>query len=153
MSFTSQNYGVGKYKRMDRVLLDCLILTVSVAAVLGSLAYVFGPQLLHFYADDPEVIACGVDILAITTIPYFLCGIMDLLPGAMRGMGYAIIPMILSIVGTVGTRILWIYVFFPQHRSLSFLFISYPASWCATIVLQVICYYFTKKNVRKKMIN
>ena len=153
MSFTSQNYGVGKYKRMDRVLLDCLILTVSVAAVLGSLAYVFGPQLLHFYADDPEVIACGVDILAITTIPYFLCGIMDLLPGAMRGMGYAIIPMILSIVGTVGTRILWIYVFFPQHRSLSFLFISYPASWFATIVLQVICYYFTKKNVRKKMIN
>ena len=63
------------------------------------------------------------------------------------------IPMILSIVGTVGTRILWIYVFFPQHRSLSFLFISYPASWFATIVLQVICYYFTKKNVRKKMIN
>ncbi len=149
MSFTSQNYGVGKYKRMDRVLFDCLILTVGVAGVLGGGAYLFGAQIMRIYTQNPKVIACGLEILAITTVPYFLCGIMDLFPGALRGMGYSAVPMILSVIGTVGTRIFWIFAAFPQHRSLYFLFISYPGSWAATIVMQVICFYF----VRKRCIN
>jgi len=95
------------------------------------------------------VIQCGVEILSITTVPYFLCGIMDLFPGALRGMGYSAVPMVLSIIGTVGMRVLWIFVFFPQHRSLYFLFISYPASWIATIVMQVVCYYFVRKHCYK----
>ena len=65
---------------------------------------------------------------------------------ALRGMGYSSVPMILSVIGTVGMRILWIFVFFPLHRSLYFLFISYPASWLATIIMQVICYYFVRKK-------
>lgn len=146
MSFTSQNFSVGKYKRMDRVLMDCLILSVSVAAVLGCSAYFFGAQILTIYTKEPDVIACGLEILSITTVPYFLCSIMDLFPGALRGMGYSSVPMILSVIGTVGMRILWIFVFFPLHRSLYFLFISYPASWLATIVMQVICYYFVRKK-------
>lgn len=151
MSFTSQNYGVGKYKRMDRVLFDCLILTVGVAGVLGGGAYLFGAQIMRIYTQDPEVIACGLEILAITTVPYFLCGIMDLFPGALRGMGYSAVPMILSVIGTVGTRIFWIFVAFPQHRSLYFLFISYPGSWAATIVMQVICFYFVRKRCIKNI--
>lgn len=151
MSFTSQNYGVGKYKRMDRVLLDCLILTVGVAGVLGGGAYLFGAQIMRIYTQDPEVIACGLEILAITTVPYFLCGIMDLFPGSLRGMGYSAVPMILSVIGTVGTRIFWIFVAFPQHRSLYFLFISYPGSWAATIVMQVICFYFVRKRCIKNI--
>ena len=147
MSFTSQNYGVGKYKRMDRVLLDCLILSVSVALLLGCGAYIFGTQILQIYTDDAQVVQCGLEILSITTVPYFLCGIMDLFPGALRGMGYSAVPMILSIIGTVGTRILWIFVFFPQYRSLYFLFISYPGSWLATIVMQVICFIVVRRHV------
>ena len=149
MSFTSQNYGVGKYKRMDRILIDCLILSVSIALVIGCGAYFFGNQILQIYTEEPEVIRCGVEILSITTVPYFLCGIMDLFPGALRGMGYSTVPMILSIIGTVGTRILWIFVFFPQHRSLYFLFISYPGSWAATIVMQVICFFLVRRHVRQ----
>ena len=147
MSFTSQNYGVGKYKRMDRVLLDCLILSVSMALLLGCGAYIFGTQILQIYTDDAQVVQCGLEILSITTVPYFLCGIMDLFPGALRGMGYSAVPMILSIIGTVGTRILWIFVFFPQYRSLYFLFISYPGSWLATIVMQVICFIVVRRHV------
>ena len=71
---------------------------------------------------------------------------IHLFPGALRGMGYSSVPMILSVIGTVGMRILWIFVFFPLHRSLYFLFISYPASWLATIIMQVICYYFVRKK-------
>ena len=152
MSFTSQNYGVKKLKRMDRVLLDCMILSVGVTLTLGCGAYFFGPELLKIYTSDADVIRCGVEVLAFTTVPYFCCGIMDLLPGALRGMGYSGVPMILSIIGTVGTRIVWIFGLFPAHRSLSFLFISYPVSWIITIILQVICYYFVRKKVHKTIL-
>ena len=147
MSFTSQNYGVRKFKRMDKVLLECLGLTVIVALVLGGGSYLFGAELMHIYTKSTKVIECGVDIMLYTTVTYFLCGLMDLLPGALRGMGYSTVPMILSVIGTVGTRIVWIYVIFPCHRSLDFLFISYPVSWLLTIVMQVICFYFVRKKV------
>ena len=151
MSFTSQNYSVGKTKRMDRVLADCMILSAGAAAVLGVGAYVFGSQILRIYTSDAEVIKCGLEILSITTVPYFLCGIMDLIPGALRGMGHSAVPMVLSVIGTVGTRVLWIYVFFPQHRSLHFLFISYPGSWIATILMQGVCFYFVRRQCRREL--
>ena len=153
MSFTSQNFGVGKYKRMDRVLKDCLILTMGIALVLGCGFYIFGPQILKIYTRSPKVIESAMEILSITTVPYFLCGIMDLFPGALRGMGHSGVPMILSIIGTVGTRIVWIFGLFPNHRSLSFLFISYPVSWILTILMQVICFYFVRKKVHKTMLS
>ena len=151
MSFTSQNYGVGKYKRMDRVLMDCLILTVGVSLVLGCGAWFFGEQVLGIYTQDAQVIQSGMEILSITTVTYFLCGIMDLFPGALRGMGHSTVPMILSVIGTVGTRIVWIFGYFPHHRSLHFLFISYPGSWIITIVMQVICFYFVRKKVHRNV--
>ena len=151
MSFTSQNYGVKKLKRMDRVLLDCMILSVGVTLTLGCGAYFFGPELLEVYTSDADVIRCGVEVLAFTTVPYFCCGIMDLLPGALRGMGYSGVPMILSIIGTVGTRIVWIFGLFPAHRSLSFLFISYPVSWILTILMQAVCFCFVRKHVHQSV--
>ena len=151
MSFTSQNYSVGKLKRMDKVLLDCVLLSAGAALVLGVGAYAFGSQILGIYTAEEDVIQCGLEILSITTVPYFLCGIMDLFTGAMRGMGHSAVPMILSVIGTVGTRILWIYVFFPQHRSLYFLFISYPGSWIATILMQAVCFWFVRKQCIREM--
>ena len=151
ISFTSQNYGAGKKKRMDRVLVDCMILSVIVAVTLGGGANLFGPQLLHIYTTEADVIACGTEILLYTTLTYFLCGIMDLIPGALRGMGHSAVPMILSIIGTVGTRIFWIYWVFPMHRSLMVLFLSYPASWTVTILLQAVCFYFVRKKVHSPM--
>ena len=151
MSFTSQNYGVKKYKRRDKVLIDCVIISMVTSLTLGWGAYFFGPEILKIYTRDSQVIQCGMEILAYTTVPYFLCGIMDLFPGALRGMGHSGVPMILSVIGTVGTRIVWIFGIFPHHRSLSVLFISYPASWILTIVMQVICFYFVRKKVHKNI--
>ena len=151
MSFTSQNYSVGKQKRMDRVLLDCMLLSAGVSIVLGVGAYVFGSQILRIYTTETEVIQCGLEILSITTVPYFLCGIMDLIPGALRGMGHSAVPMVLSVIGTVGTRIVWIYGFFPQHRSLHFLFISYPGSWIITIAMQAVCFWFVRKKCARQL--
>lgn len=151
LSFTSQNYAVRKFKRMDKVLINCLILQCTIPVVLGMLCYIFGPQVLSIYTDSAIVIKYGMEIISITTIPYFLCGIMDMLPGALRGMGHSTLPMILSIIGTVGTRIIWIYLLFPSHRNLFFLFISYPTSWIFTILMQLTCYYFVRKKVKKDL--
>ena len=151
MSFTSQNYGAGKTKRMDRVLIDCLILSCAFSLTMGCCAWFFGPQLLRIYTESSAVISCGVEILSFTTVTYFLCGIMDLIPGALRGMGRSAVPMILSIIGTVGTRIVWIFWIFPYHRSLNILFLSYPVSWILTILMQVICFFIVRKSVHADM--
>lgn len=151
MSFTSQNYGARKPKRMDKVLIDGLILQVVICLTLGVLAYVFGNQVSNIYTDDPNVIKCSVEILALTTVPYFLCGFMDTFPGVLRGMGRSTVPMILCLLGTVGVRILWIYCFFPHNRTLGYLFVSYPVSWIATIVMQFIYYIFIRKEVHKEL--
>ena len=146
MSFTSQNYAVRRFKRMDKILLECLGLTVAVSLVFGGGSYLFGSELMHIYTKSADVVACGVDIMLYTTVTYFLCGMMDLFPGALCGMGHSAVPMILSVIGTVGTRIVWIYLVFPYHRALDFLFISYPVSWLLTIIMQVICFYFVRKK-------
>ena len=149
MSFTSQNYGVRKFKRMDKVFIDCAILSVIVSAVIGGGSYLLGHQILGIYTKQEDVIQCGMEILSISTVPYFLCGLMDMIPGYMRGVGYSAVPMILSIIGTVGTRLVWIYGVFPQHRSLYVLFISYPVSWGLSIVMQLICMLVVRKKIRQ----
>ena len=115
-------------------------------------ANLMGPQLLRVYTSDAAVIQCGMEILLYTTVTYFMCGLMDLFPGALRGMGFSAVPMLLSVIGTVGTRIVWIFWVFPKHRSLDVLFISYPASWFLTIVLQVICYCFVRRKLKKAIV-
>ena len=149
MSFTSQNYGVRKSKRMDKVLANCAILSIIVSVVIGGGSYLLGHQILGIYTKQEDVIQCGMEILSISTIPYFLCGLMDMIPGSMRGVGYSAVPMILSIIGTVGTRLVWIYGVFPEHRSLYVLFMSYPVSWGLTIVMQAICLVFVRRKIRK----
>ena len=151
MSFTSQNYGAGKQKRMGQVLRDCLLLSVGVTIVLGCTVFHFGEHILGIYTPSPEVIQCGMQIFLYTTSTYFICGVMDLLPGAMRGVGYSTVPMILSVIGTVGVRVFWIYCIFPTHHSLDVLFISYPLSWTITVLLQIICFLFVRKRVLRSM--
>lgn len=147
MSFMSQNFGAGKKDRLDKVFRDCLILECVVPMVLGGLAYVFSRQLLSIYTDNQLDIEFGLQIMSITTFTYFLCGLMDMIPGAMRGLGHSTIPMIISVVGTVGTRLVWIFLLFPSHRSLYFLFVSYPVSWILTICAQITCFYFVRRKV------
>lgn len=154
MSFTSQNLGAEKYKRMRTVLYYCLILEFVICLAIGSGAYFFGDKLIGIYNSSDVVIEYGVNVLKLTTITYFLCGFMDCIPGALRGMGFSAVPMVLSVIGTVGIRILWIYVFFPTHRDITFLFSSYPASWITTIILQSVCYIIIyQRNFKNKLGN
>lgn len=146
LSFTSQNFGAGKWKRIGKVMLECLGMVTCVGLVMGWAAYLLGHQLLGIYSSDPKVIEVGILRLSVICTTYCLCGIMDVLVGALRGMGYAVMPMIVSLLGACGFRILWIFTIFQEYRSLRSLYISYPVSWALTAAVHLICYF----GIRKK---
>lgn len=150
LSFTSQNYGAKNYKRIHKVLLNCLTLVTLTGLVLGMSAYLFGSTLLRFYNSDPEVIKYGLIRLSIISTTYFLCGHMDVIVGSMRGIGYSVLPMIVSLVGACGLRILWIYTIFIEFRSLTTLFVSYPVSWLITFLTHLVCYKVVTKKFKKQ---
>lgn len=148
MSFTSQNYAMKRRDRINAIIRDCVFIECLLCISMGSFVFVFAPRLLGIYTDSAEVVASGIEVLKYTTTTYFLCGIMDCIPGIMRGMGHSTVPMILSITGTVGTRMVWIFGLFPIYRSISFLFISYPVSWILTVIMQGICLMIVLKHDR-----
>jgi len=142
LSFTSQNYGAGKTDRINRILFLCLGCVTAVGLLMGNLACFFGPQLLGIYSSDPDVISYGLIRMSYICIPYFICGVMDVMVGSLRGMGYSIMPMLVSLTGACGLRILWIFTVFQWSRSLETLFLSYPISWGITAAVHMICYFF-----------
>lgn len=147
LSFTSQNYGAGKTDRINRILLLCLGCVTAVGLLMGNLAYFFGHQLLGIYSSDSEVISYGLTRMLYICVPYFLCGVMDVMVGSLRGLGYSIMPMLVSLTGACGLRILWILTIFRWSHSLETLFISYPVSWAITAAVHMVCYFFA---IRKK---
>ena len=141
LSFTSQNMGAGNWKRMKKILGICLVFVSVVGLVMGRGFVFFGHQLLGIYSSDPEVIQYGINRMQVICGTYLLCGIMDVLVGSMRGMGYSFVPMIVSLVGACGLRILWIFTVFQWHRSLFVLYLSYPITWILTALAHTVCWY------------
>lgn len=155
LNFTGQNYGAGKYKRLTRITITGLLCVTVTGLVLGNLIYFLGDKLLLIYARDPlpQTIAAGMTRLKYICIPYALCGIMDVMVGAIRGIGYSIMPMIVSLVGVCGVRLVWINTMFdiPQYHTQDTIYISYAISWGATFLVHVICYIFARKKLKKKI--
>ena len=150
LSFTSQNYGAGKFRRIPRILGLCLSCVTVVGLVMGVSAYVFGPQLLRIYSSDAEVIAYGMIRMLYISLPYFLCGHMDVVVGSLRGMGYSISPTIISLTGACAFRILWICTIFRQFHTFEVLLLSYPISWVLTGAVQFGCYFYGMHKIKKR---
>ena len=140
LSFTSQNYGAGNFKRIKKIQIYCVAFVVATGLVLGQGAVFFGNELLRIYSSDPEVITYGLERLAIISGPYFLCGIMDVMVGGLRGLGSSVIPMFVSLTGACVFRVIWIYTIFAMNRTLDVLYYSYPVSWLITLTAHVITY-------------
>lgn len=146
LNFTGQNIGAKKYNRISRILGVCLISVTIVGAVSGGLSYLFAKNLLGIYTVDPDVIATGIIRMGYVCIPYFICGIMDVLVGSLRGMGYSVLPMLASIIGVCGIRITWVYTVFAADPRLETLYISYPISWAITACVHLICFVFVNRK-------
>lgn len=149
ISFTSQNVGAKRFDRIGRILGTCLGVVTTVGLVLGVSVYWCGEPLLRLYLKQPaaEVLGVGMTRLSIVCSLYFLCGIMDTMVGSLRGMGASVVPMIVSMLGACGLRILWIVTVFQVDRQLSVLYWSYPISWTVTAAAHAVCYLYVRRKL------
>ena len=150
LSFTSQNFGAKKFDRIDKILIECLGIVTLVGLVLGQGAYFFGQQLLSIYTNDRHVIQYGIERLSVISATYCLCGMMDTLVGSLRGVGYSILPMLVSLTGVCVFRVVWIFTVFKSLHTQFSLYVSYPISWTITIIAHLICFLVVRKRIRKE---
>ena len=140
ITFTSQNVGAHKYRRIRKICHTCLFVVSGIGILLGCIALLFHKQLISIYNEDPAVMARAMVRLRIFSLTYFTCGIMDVMCGMLRGLGSTIIPMVVSLMGACVFRIFWIYCILPFDRTPSMLYLSYPVSWVLTSTIHVFCY-------------
>ena len=154
VNFIGQNAGAKNYKRIKKILILSLI-SVSVAGITaGSIVWAFGKPLLSIYiTDSTQAIEYGLIRLTFICLPYFLCGLMDVSTGALRGMGASLAPMIISVLGVCGVRITWIYTIFqlPAFHTPQCLYFSYTVSWTLTFLVQMTAFIFIYKKHKNQL--
>lgn len=157
LAFASQNYGAKNTKNIKKVTIYSLIFVTMVALTFGLTLFLLGRTVIRIYTQDPESIEVAYIRLHYLCLPYFLCGIMDVMVGILRGIGYSILPMLVSIIGVCGFRIAWIYAVFynitdfVKLTDLNYLYMSYPISWTITFLIQLISYFITSRKVYPRL--
>lgn len=151
LSFTSQNVGAQKTERIVPILVRCLACVVVIGVGLSTIVLLLNREFLGIYSSDPSVIEYGVGRMKVVCLTYFLCGIMDVTCGSIRGLGYSVTPTIVSLIGACGLRIVWIYTIFELvDRTLYTLYLSYPVTWAITFTAHLICFIVFFKRWKKK---
>ncbi len=154
--FASQNLGARRPGRIYRTVGVCLFWAFVFGLTMGVGSCLIGEELLSFYSSDPLVIAAGMERMVWVCGPYFICGIMDVMTGALRGVGYSILPMTISLIGACALRILWVATIFRAYPSVACLMASYPVSWGLTfialifffrLVFREVCKNYTKEEL------
>lgn len=152
MSFTSQSMGAGRLDRVDRITLTGQAFVIATGLVLGIGAWRAGNALLWIYTDDPAVVQAGIVRLGIICAPYALCGMMDTMVGALRGIGYSVMPMIVSLMGACVLRLVWLATVFqiPRYHTPECVYWSYPISWLITLAVHVVCYVWARRRLMRR---
>ena len=148
LTFISQNFGAKKYQRINKTIIVAIFCVFLVGFVFGNLTVIFGRKLLSFFTTSPEVIESGISRLKIICATYALCGMMDVMGNAIRGIGHSVLPMIITLLGACGIRLLWISTIFliPKFHSCTTIFVSYPISWTVTFIAHIICFLIIRKK-------
>ncbi len=159
LTFASQNLGAGKIKRVRRSVWVCIATVTVIGLTISNLMFLAGQPLLSLYLDDPSaidpltgvtVLEYGMKRLSYMLPLYCLCGLMDVMVGSLRGIGYSIMPMIVSLTGACLFRVVWIMTVFASHRTLDVLYLSYPLSWAVTFGVHLLCYLiFARKKLNR----
>lgn len=152
ISFTGQHMGAKKYLRIPKILASSLLCVTVTGLVLGWTAFMLGRPLLGIYSNSPEVIDAGMARLSVIATTYAVCGMMDVMVGMLRGLGYSIMPMIVSLLGACGLRILWIATVFqiPEFHTTRTIYLSYPMSWAITLSVHLICYVIVWRRLKRR---
>lgn len=153
VSFTSQNLGAGKYNRINKILSVSLMYVFVTGVFFAVLFLTCGKTFIGFYTDSPEVIVEGVKRLTIIAGTYMICGMMDVVSGSMRGLGYSFTPMIVSLIGVCLFRVVWIATVFRMdaYHTVETVYYSYPITWVLTFVAHFICFTVAKRRLMKRV--
>ena len=158
MTFVGQNYGAGKIDRVKRSVISGIVQVAVFGIVIGQLQLLFANQLASLYiaGDDPnraEILALTEGVLILILNVYFICGLMDVMAGALKGLGYSLAPMIISIICICGVRIVWRYVAFPLEifNSIEGIYISYPISWSLAFICYLVLYIIARVKIKKRL--
>lgn len=148
ISFVGQNMGAGKFGRINKIALCSLVCVMVTGCMLGGLAVLSGHSLLGIYSSREEVIAAGMVRLEMVCGTYALCGMMDVMVGVLRGLGYSVMPMVVSLVGACGLRILWIGTIFQiqDFHTTRMLYLSYSMSWFITLIVHILCFLAVRRR-------
>lgn len=151
ISFVSQNYGAGKIKRIWKIAILSQLCVIVTGLVLGQLTVLFGSSLLGIYSSKNFVIEAGLVRLKYICGPYFLCGMMDVMVGILRGLGRSVIPTIVSMIGACGLRLVWIFTIFAEEKyhTTRMLYLSYPLSWSITTLAHIICFLIVWRGIKR----
>ncbi|MBQ2818761.1 MAG: MATE family efflux transporter [Clostridia bacterium] len=153
LNFIGQNMGAKNYGRLRKIMWTCLGCVTVAGLVFGNAAYLAGDKLLGIYITDmPEAIPYGLLRMSFLAAPYFLCGTMDVMTGALRGAGRSVSAMVITIAGVVGIRIVWIFTIFqiPQFHTLRSLYFSYPISWAVTLIIEFVYFMVVTGKLKKQ---
>ncbi len=150
MTFTSQNMGARKHENLGKIYFRCILLTILLGGGLSVISFIFRNQLLGIFSTKPDVIMAGAQRLIIILPFHVFCSLMDVGGGQLRGMGKSFEPMIITLLGSCGIRLLWVFAFFPKNPTLQYLYWAYPISWIITFVVLFVFYFIVKKNILKK---
>ena len=152
VAFVSQNVGAGKYERINRIVVTTMLSVLVIGLVFGNVLFLFGRPVLGLFSDNAQVIEAGMIRLAIICAPYALCGLMDCIVGVLRGLGYSVMPMIVSLLGACAFRMAWIFVFFQIDRFhvIETVYFAYPISWTLTLTVHMICFFVVRNKLKKQ---
>ena len=151
VTFTSQNMGARRYDNLDRVMRNCLLCSIVTGLVLGGGASLLGEPLLHFYSSDEVVVTAGLARMHIICTTYLLCGGMDVLASCLRGRGYSVLPMVVSLVGSCLLRLVWIATIFQLFHTTTMLYLSYPVSWILTTLVHLACLLVVRHKMNENL--
>lgn len=152
-TFLSQNIGAGKYERVKEILKKCLLCTVVTGALLSAVACIWSEPLLRIYNQDPDVLAVGVVRLRMVVAPYVIFGMADVLTGAMRGCGSPVLPVIVNLLCTCAFRLAWIAAINTDTMPVTWVYMSYPASWMVLFTVLLICWCrLYRKRIRPNIV-
>ena len=144
--YVSQNIGCGNVKRASRSVLRGVLITVCLGASFGALSAIFSGQLSSIMSNDPTVIAYSRQKMVIISSTYFICGINEIMGGALRGMGKPMPPTICTFLYMCVLRFVWVYLVFPLQPNLTFLYLVWPVGWSLSILTLLFFYIPTLKR-------
>ena len=139
--YVSQNIGRGNVKRAAQSVGRGILITVGLGLSFGILSAVFSRQLASIMSNDPVVIAYARQKMIIISTTYFICGINEIMGGALRGMSKPLPPTICTFLYMCVLRFVWVYLIFPLQPNLTFLYLVWPVGWSMSI-LTLLFFYF-----------